>query len=441
MEEKFLQTSADLGNFIKESPTAFHAVAAIEKRLKEQGFTELLETEDWKVVPEGKYYIVRNMSSIIAVKTGKMQGKISLQMAASHSDSPSFKVKEHATLEAFGKYAKLNTEGYGGMLCAPWMDRPLSVAGRVVVKNGGEFEQKLVQIDRDLFMIPSLAIHMNREAGEGAKLNKQIDMLPLLGGEDYKEEDFESLIAEAAGTDAGQIYGRDLFLYNRMEPSILGARDEYIMAPRLDDLQCAYGSLMGFLEGENSQNLNVYACFDNEEVGSQTKQGAASTFLSEVLERLFDAFGKTREELRRAVASGLMISCDNAHAKHPNHPEKSDDKNCVYMNEGIVIKSHAGQKYTSDAISSAAFKELCERAKVPAQYFANRSDMAGGSTLGNIAMTQVSMNCVDIGLAQLAMHSACETAGVKDTWYLIQAMKEFYGSHFEMTGKGFSLNS
>jgi aspartyl aminopeptidase len=220
----------------------------------------------------------------------------------------------------------------------------------------------------------------------------------------------------------------DLYLYNRMEPSVWGANREFISCAQLDDLQCAWTSLQGFLKGQDDSAINVFACFDNEEVGSGTKQGAASTFLYDVLRRVNACLGKNEEDYYRALASGFMLSCDNAHAVHPNHPDKTDTNNCVYMNEGIVVKSHAGQKYTSDAMSIAMFRGICEKAGVPLQFFSNRSDMAGGSTLGNIAMSQVSMNSIDIGLPQLAMHSAYETAGIKDSFYMEQATEAFFSS-------------
>ena len=357
-------------------------------------------------------------------------------MTASHSDSPSFKLKENAEIEIAKRYTMLNTEGYGGMICSTWFDRPLSLAGKVMVKNGNRLETHLVRVDRDLLMIPSLAIHMDRKINEGRPLNKQVDMLPILSGSVKGPGAVKKLIAEELGVSEENIYGMDLFLYNRMEAVRWGHDDEFIGCPRLDDLQCAFTSMKGFLAAENDRNINVYACFDNEEVGSGTKQGAASTFLYDVLWRMNKALGKDEEEFRRAVASSFMLSCDNAHAVHPNYRQKSDETNRVYMNEGIVIKSHAGQKYTSDAVSVAIFKMICEKAEVPVQFFSNRSDEAGGSTLGNIAMSQVSMNTVDIGLPQLAMHSAYETAGVKDMEYMVKAVTEFYASNIRTDSDG-----
>lgn len=425
--------SQELMAFIKQSPTAFHAVDNMKKMLKENDYEELLEGQAWKIKPGKRYFVSRNNSSIIAFNLGSKLDKYSFNVAASHSDSPTFKIKENAEIEIKGKYTQLNTEGYGGMLCATWLDRPLSIAGRVMIQEGDSYITKLVNIDRDLVMIPNVAIHMNRAVNDGFAYNKQIDMLPLFGGSDSKAGDLKHLIAEQLNVADENIYGMDLYLYNRMEPSIWGVNEEFISCSQLDDLQCAYASLQGFLKGSNDQSINVFACFDNEEVGSGTKQGAGSTFLYDILKRVNNALGKNDEEFYQALASSFMLSADNAHAVHPNHPEKTDVNNCVYLNEGVVVKSHAGQKYTSDALSIAVFKGLCKKANVPVQFFANRSDALGGSTLGNIAMAQVSMNCVDIGLPQLAMHSSYETAGIKDTYYMIKVMEEFFNSHIEET--------
>lgn len=432
----YKKTVEQLGAFIKASPTAFHAIDQISKILDRNGFEKLKEGEQWKLDVGKGYYVIRNNSSVIAFQAGENLEEYGFHVTASHSDSPTFKIKENAELSVKNKYTKLNTEGYGGMLCATWFDRPLSIAGRAIVKNGSKLETRLVDINRDLVMIPSLAIHMDRTVNDGHAYNKQIDMLPLLGGGVLEEGTLKKLVAETLKVERKDIFGMDLFLYNRMEPSVWGVNEEYFSCPQLDDLQCAFASLQGFLQGNNEQSVKVFACFDNEEVGSGTKQGAASTFLYDTLWRINRGLGKQDEDYYRAIASSFMISCDNAHAVHPNFSGKTDENNCVYMNEGIVVKSHAGQKYTSDAVSVAVFKMICERAGVPIQYFSNRSDMVGGSTLGNIAMSQVSMNAVDIGLPQLAMHSCYETAGVKDTWYLIKATEEFYNSRLLAIDEG-----
>ncbi len=430
-QEMYEEVISGLVSFIGKSPTAFHAAANLGVILRENGFQRLYEGEKWEIRPGGRYYVTRNDSSIIALDIGTKLEDYSFKIAASHSDSPTFKIKENAELMVSDKYMKLNTEGYGGMLCAAWFDRPLSIAGRVMVREGERYLARLLHIDRDLLLIPNVAIHMNRSANEGYTYNKQVDMLPLFGGGECKKGDFRKLIARELDVEEGDIYGMDLYLYNRMKPSIWGANQEYISCPQLDDLQCAYTSLMGFLRGTDEQAVNVFACFDNEEVGSETKQGAASTFLYDTLYRMNLGLGKDEEDFCRAAAKGFMLSCDNAHAVHPNHKEKTDESNCVYLNEGIVVKSHAGQRYTSDAVSIAVFRGICKDAGVPIQFFANRSDMAGGSTLGNIAMSQVSMNSIDIGLPQLAMHSCYETAGVKDSYYMVQAAERFFCTHIE----------
>ena len=427
---------SELTTFIEHAPTAFHAVAELKEILKQEGFEELKESEMWKVKPGKRYYVTRNNSCIIAVKAGKELDNYSFHVTASHSDSPAFKLKENAEIEVAKKYTVLNTEGYGGMICQTWFDRPLSLAGRVMVKNGERIETRLVKVDRDLLMIPSLAIHMDRKVNEGRAVNKQIDMLPVLSGSVKEQGEVRSVVAEELGLKDTDIYGMDLFLYNRMGAVRWGSNREFIGCPRLDDLQSAYALTKAFTESTPAEYINLCAVFDNEEVGSGTRQGADSTFLEDTLQRITEGLQEGHSTYLRWVADSFLISADNAHAVHPNYRQKTDATNCVYMNDGIVIKSHAGQKYTSDAGSVAVFRMICEKAGVPLQYFANRSDEAGGSTLGNIAMTQVSMNTVDIGLPQLAMHSAYETAGVKDTEYMVKAVETFYASHIQADSDG-----
>ena len=430
-----------LMDFLKESPTAFHAVENIRQMLLGAGFTELPENKRWELIPGGSYFTTRNGSSVIAFRVGTDLSDAGFTVTASHSDSPCFKIKENAEIRVRDHYMQLNTEGYGGMICSTWLDRPLSVAGRVLVRSkdaqGKEtYESRLIDFGRDLVMIPNLAIHMNRKVNDGVAYNKQIDMIPLFGSGDVKNGEFRAMVAQVAGTEPENILGSDLYLYNRMAPTVWGAHNEFVSSGKLDDLECAYGTLQGFLNGRNDKSIQVYCCFDNEEVGSGTKQGADSTMLSDVLYRIVRGLGMDDEDYRCITARSFMLSCDNAHAVHPNHPEKTDVANCTYMNEGIVIKSHAGQKYTSDGVSMAVFRGICQKAGVPVQFFANRSDEAGGSTLGNIAMAHVSMNTVDLGLAQLAMHSSYETAGVKDLTYLKNASQAFYSSHFTVDTNG-----
>ena len=427
-------TSEKLLAFIKSSPDCFHAVQTMKEQLLAQNFTELSEEEHWNLAYGGQYFVTRNGSSIIAF-TLPETGIKGFHILASHSDSPAFKIKENPEMRVENAYTKLNVEGYGGMLMAPWFDRPLSVAGRVVVRRDGSLKEELVNIDRDLVMIPSLAIHMNREANKGVSYNPQKDLLPLLGCGDSKPE-FLKIVAEEIKVKEEDILAHDLFLYNRMEGTIWGADREFVSAPRLDDLQCAFASMEGMLAGKHEESIAVHCVLDNEEVGSGTKQGAASTFLKDTLRRINDGLGRTYEEYLMTLAGSFMISADNAHALHPNYIEKADPVNRPLPNGGIVIKYNANQKYTTDAVSAAVFKLLCERVNVPYQTFANRSDMAGGSTLGNIANTKVSLNTVDIGLPQLAMHSPYETAGTKDTGYFCEVAKEFFSSSVEMKGNG-----
>ena len=420
----YRETAEQLLAFIEKSPSCFHAIKNMKDILLAEGFAQLREEDKWEIVNGGKYFVTRNDSSIVAF-TIPETGALGYRIMASHSDSLTFKIKENPEMEVDKKYVKLNVERYGGMLCAPWFDRPLSVAGRVIVKEGDAFVTKFVDVDRDLLMIPNLAIHMNREVNDGYKYNAQVDMLPLYGDISSKDT-FMKSIAEAAGVKEEDILGHDIFLYNRVKGSIWGANEEFVSSSRLDDLQCAFSSLQGFLKGEKKEYAAVHCVLDNEEVGSGTKQGAASTFLYDTLVRINECLGLSYEEYLRALAKSFMLSADNAHAVHPNHKEVADPVNRPYMNEGIVIKHSANQKYCTDGVSAAVIKDLCREAGVPFQTFTNRSDMLGGSTLGNISNTKVALNAVDIGLPQLAMHSPYETAGVKDTYYLIQAAEKFF---------------
>ena len=418
--------SKELIHFIDSSPSCFHAVKFMKDLLLQEHFIQLRENTKWHIQRGGRYFVVRNGSAIIAF-TVPQQDFTGMRIMASHSDSPSFKIKENPELEAENHYIRLNVEGYGGMLCAPWFDRPLSIAGRVIIKNNetGNLESRLVDVDRDLVMIPSLAIHLNREANKGYSYNIQKDMLPLYGDISAKGT-FLRTIADAAGIKEEDILGHDLFLYNRQKGSVWGASGEYISCPRLDDLQCAFASLKGFLTAPKQSFMTVHCVLDNEETGSATKQGAASTFLYDTLTRAYRSLHMTEEDYLIHLADSFMISADNAHAVHPNYTDKADPSNRPFLNGGIVIKFNAGQKYCTDGISAAMFRDICQKAQVPVQTFTNRSDMAGGSTLGNISNTRVALNTVDIGLPQLAMHSPYETAGTNDTEYLIKAAEKFF---------------
>ena len=416
----YKKTAKKLLKFIQKSPTAFQAVEEMSQRLQKEGFKELKEEKHWDLKAGGNYFVTRNHSAVIAFSIPKKPAW-KFHIMASHSDSPALKIKENPEMEVEKAYIKLNVERYGGMLLAPWFDRPLSVAGRLIVRKNGEIQEKLVAVDKDLLVIPNLAIHMNREVNDGYKYNVQKDMLPLYSDYDGKGS-FMKLMAAEADVAEEDILGHDLFLYDRTPGTVWGANEEFISAPRLDDIQCAFASLEGFLRGERKESIAVHCVLDNEEVGSTTKQGAASAFLKDTLMRINMGLGRTQEEYLMTLADSFMVSADNAHALHPNHTDKTDPVNRPVLNGGIVIKYNANQKYCTDGVSAAIFKDICDRAEVPYQTFVNRSDMAGGSTLGNISNTQVPVKTVDIGLAQLAMHSVYETTGTKDTESLAKAV-------------------
>ena len=438
------KTAAQVLSFIEKSPSCFHVIHNLADMLLEAGYTALREEERWNLTACGKYFVTRNGSSLIAFRVP--EGAAGFHIIASHCDSPTFRIKNRPEMGR-GYYTKLNIEKYGGMLCSTWFDRPLSVAGRLLVRENGRIAQKLVDLDRDLLMIPSLAIHMNRKANDGVPINVQTDMLPVLC-EGPSQGKMRELAAEAAGVSPEDILGDDLFLVNRQKGTFWGASEEFIASPKLDDLECAFTTFLGFLAAGKSagadaaaagcgaaaaasacgQCMPVYCVFDNEEVGSTTKQGAASTFLSDTLMRANRALGGDEESYHMAVARSFMVSADNAHALHPNAEQKADPVNRPRMNGGIVMKFSANQKYTTDGMSEAVFRTICEENQIPYQVFTNRSDMLGGSTLGNIANTQVSLNTVDIGLAQLAMHSSYESAGAKDPAYLAAFAEAFFRS-------------
>lgn len=448
----------ELLQFIDQSPSCYHVIDNFKKKLAVAGFIEAREEDAWNLKRGEKYFCIRGGSSIIAFAVPEVD-YTNFQIVASHSDSPSFKIKENPEMLTDSHYIELNVEKYGGMIYAPWLDRPLSVAGRVIVNHNGALESRLVNIDRDLVMIPNVAIHMNREVNEGYKYNAQKDMIPLFGEETAKGQ-FMKLVAENVDANEEDICGSDLFLYNRVKGSIWGAGEEFISSAKLDDLECAYTSMKALIDvtagkqncmmqddsrcqemksfSDWKQNPSILVCavFDNEEVGSQTKQGAASTFAYDVLHRINGAFKNGQEDYYRTIAQSFMVSADNAHAVHPHHQDKADPTNRPYMNQGIVIKYNANQKYTTDSISAAVFKSICANASVPVQSYINRSDIAGGSTLGNIANSHISLNTIDIGLAQLAMHSPYETAGVRDIAYLRRGLEEFYGTHIAKNEQG-----
>ena len=414
-----------LFKFIKNSPSAFHTVASVKERLVADGYTELCEGSAWSLVDGGKYFVTRNGSSIIAFRKCEARGFV---ITASHSDSPAFRVKASGE-SALGTYTKLPVERYGGMILYSWFDRPLSIAGRVVVRTDDGIAVKLLNVDRDLLVIPSVAIHLNRSVNEKFSPNPAQDLIPLLsaGGE---RVELGKLIADELGVKADDVISHDLFLYTRDDGRTVGANGELILSPRLDDLECVYSSLEAFLDSKEQGMIPVLAVFDNEEVGSDTKQGAASTFLFDTLSRIYPK----RDDYLAALASSYMVSADNAHAKHPNHPELSDADNAPTVNGGVVVKFNANQKYTTDSVSAAIFTEACRNAGVKYQTYYNRADMPGGSTLGSIANTKVSISTVDVGLPQLAMHSAVETAGAYDLLDMIAVLTRLYSSNIDAKG-------
>lgn len=425
----------DLMNFLDSSVTMFHAINECEKVLQNCGYIYLPENEKWNI-RAGKYYTKRNSSSLIAFDIAN--GDYHFQISAAHSDSPTFKLKDRPIIESNG-YLKLNVEAYGGMIDATWLDKPLTLAGRVMVDTKDGIETRLLNIDKDLLIIPNVPIHFNREINKGFAFNNQVDMLPVFSAGNLSEADFYKMLAKELGVKPEAILAKDLYLVNRQKATVIGYDNELISSGRLDDLECVYTSLLGFIEAMNNDHINVFAVFDNEEVGSVTKQGAMSTFLVSTLNRINKALGKSDEDYYRAIAKSMLISCDNAHAIHPSHPELFDVKNRPVLNKGIAIKESANQKYTTDAFSRAVLKKILDKNNIPYQTFANRSDIIGGSTLGNLSNTAVSMNAVDIGLPQLAMHSAYETAGAKDVEYAIEALRAFFETNIDIKDDKVSL--
>ena len=427
-----LKKAQELIDFIYESPTAFHAVDSIKKMLLNCGFMELREEDSWSLQKSGRYFFTKNQSALIAfvVGTGELE-KEGFRIIGTHTDSPGFRVKPNADMEVEGSYVKLNTEVYGGPIINTWLDRPLSLAGRVTLKSKDPFcpEVRLLNIEKPILVIPNLAIHMNRNVNSGVELNRQKDILPLLS---MVNEQFEKgqymlkTIAKEISVNEEDILDFDLFLYEFEKGKIIGLNDEFISCGRLDDLSMVHSGIKALTEISVGKATNIMVCFDNEEVGSTTKQGADSPFLSGTLERIGISIGKSREDYYRALSKSFMISSDLGHALHPNYGEKSDPTNRPIVNKGPIIKVSANQSYTSDSVSSAVYRSICERAGVPVQVFVNRSDEKGGSTIGPISSSHINIPSVDMGIAIFSMHSIRELGGVKDYIYTIESFKEFY---------------
>ena len=415
--------------FLDASVSGFHAVDYLKNTLQEAGYTLLTEAGNWELVPGGKYMLTRNGTSLMAFRIPQAAPK-GFMMTASHSDRPGFKVKENPELK--NAYIRLAVERYGGMLMSTWLDRPLSVAGRVLVETEDGVETKLVNFDRDLLLIPNVAIHMNRQANDGYKWNPASDMIPLFGGKDAAGK-FATMLEELAG---GKVLGHDLSLYIRQKATVWGLEEEFVSSAALDDLACAWCCTQGFLNATETESIPMLCVFDNEEVGSSSMQGADSDMLLNVLTRICNGLNLN---LPQMLAQSFMLSADNAHAIHPNHPEYADPNNAPVVNQGVVLKFNANQRYTTDGVTAAVFRKICAKAEVPVQTYCNRADLAGGSTLGNISTTHVSIPSADIGLPQFAMHSCFETAGTKDAAYMMQALQTFYSTNLTAANGCYTL--
>lgn len=424
----------DLFEFLQEGVTPYHAAATAAAWLDAAGFTRLEEADYWNLEPGTGYYILRGGSAVVAwrVPDHAIGG---WRITASHSDAPGWKIKSD-TVENDG-CRRLSVEGYGGMNMATWLDRPLTVAGRVLLRTEDGVETRLVHIDRDLLVIPSLAIHMQREVNKGHEYNPQVDMQPVWGP--AGSPTLTDLLCEELGVQPEEILDRDLQLVTRQSPTVIGPRGEWFLAPRIDDLECAATTLLGFLDAAaetDSACAPVWAMLDNEEVGSSSRQGAASRFLRDVLDRILDAIPHSAQMQHRALANSFMLSADNGHATHPNFAAKSDPAAPVRLGGGVVLKYNASQKYTTNALSGGLFRAICQKAQVPVQTFTNRADEPGGSTLGNLQSHSLPIPMADIGLAQLAMHSAVETAALSDAEAMIRAVSAFYRVHLRALGDG-----
>ncbi|WP_411678999.1 M18 family aminopeptidase [Clostridium thailandense] len=427
-----LKKTQELIDFIYESPTAFHAVDSVRKILLNSGFQEIMEEDKWNLRKEGKYFLRKYDSAIIAFVVGKGElEQEGFRIIGAHTDSPGFRIKPNPDMEVEGQYVKLNTEVYGAPIINTWLDRPLSIAGRVTIKSDNPFspQVRLLNINRPILIIPNLAIHMNRNVNSGVELNKQKDILPLLSLVNEKFEKGKYLIktiAEELKVKEEEILDFDLYLYEYEKGSVMGLNNEFISCGRLDDLIMVHSGIKALTEVNIGNATNVMICFDNEEVGSNTKQGADSPMLAFTLERIIVSMNKNREDYFRTLSKSFIISCDLGHALHPNYGEKSDPVNRPIINKGPIIKVSANQSYTSDSVSSAIYRSICDKAGVPVQVFVNRSDEKGGSTIGPISSSHVNINSVDMGLPILSMHSIRELGGIKDYIYSIESFKEFY---------------
>ncbi|MBO5543817.1 MAG: M18 family aminopeptidase [Oscillospiraceae bacterium] len=410
-------------HFLAQSPTAFHAAANLRAELDHAGFTELHEDDAWALQPGGRYYVGRNGSALISfILPDSRPG--SFHIIAAHSDSPSYKIKPGPALVTEG-FVRLNVERYGGPVDSSWFDRPLSFAGRVLMDEGDHLRAQLVWPEEDLLIIPSLAPHLTRHEGAAKPLNVQTDLLPVLcGGGDA--DAFWKQLAARLGTAPEQILGADLYLCVRELPRIWGPEKEFLSAARLDDLECVYCTFLGFLDADPGNCIAVHCVFDNEEVGSRSRQGADSGFLRDVLQRLCASLRLPEEDYHRLISRSFLVSADNAHAVHPNFSQNSDPVNRPKLNQGIVLKHQGSLRYATDALSAAILRKICRDHQIPCQDYTNRSDIPGGSTLGSLSESQIPLLTADIGLGQLAMHSCFETAGARDPEYLVRFSEYYY---------------
>lgn len=413
----------ELIRYISEASTAYQAVALQKEMLDAAGFCELKEEEKWNLRLSGSYYVIRDSSALIAFTIPKKTPEFARIMAV-HVDSPAFLIKTDPEIQTEDVYVKLNVEAYGSALLSTWFDRPLSIAGRVFVKEKDAAKEILVDLKKDVCMIPSLAIHMDRDANKGHAWDVQKELLPLLSTD--KKQSVRALIAKACKVKAQDLLSYDLFLYNRQEPRIWGANEEFFSCARLDDEVCAFASLKALLASKKSPALCVHAMFDHEEVGSSSYRGACSTFLRDTISRIAEALFANEEETLRFLAGSLLLSADNGHAVHPNYPEKCDPTNRPMPGKGVLLKFSGNQKYTTSAATAASVKLLAEKAGIKLQTYQNHANIPGGSTLGNLSIRQLGVPSADIGLAQLAMHSAYETCAIQDLLDLHKLAKTFY---------------
>lgn len=428
------ELALDLIDFLYTSPTAYHSVKTVKERLDSNGFSEVKESDKWNLQKDGKYYVIKNDSALIAFTVGNGElEEDGFKLIGAHTDSPGFRIKANPEMVAEGKYLKLNTEVYGGPLLYTWFDRPLGIAGKVSLKGKSPLkpEVKLVNINKPLLIIPSVAIHMNRSVNEGFAVNKQKDTLPLLAliNEKFEKNNYlVNAIAKELNVDAESILGFDLGLYEIEKGALTGINEEFISAGRLDDMWMVYAGIKALIDSKSNKATKVMVCMDNEEIGSLTPQGANSALLLNILERIALALGKDREELHRALANSIMISADLAHAVHPNAEEKHDPTNRPVLGNGPVLKTAASGSYSTDSYNTAIFEGLCSAAKVPYQKFFNRSDVRGGTTIGPITSSLLTIPVMDMGAPLLSMHSIRELATVIDNVYSVKLFTEFFNA-------------